>query len=154
MPTAKRKCAKCGRLRTFGAFASARARVCKQCTRTRKRDYSHAQHVENTYGITSDEYAALLKAQGGACAGCGGTRRYRLHVDHDHALERAGILAGLPPAEAARRSVRGLLCAGCNKLLRDARDNPERLRKLARYLSKPPARRILAVGIFSIGGDA
>lgn len=56
------------------------------------------------YGITVEEYDALLSKQDGRCAICrsrdaGG--RGRFHVDHDHAT-------GM---------VRGLLCHGCNTRL-------------------------------------
>ena len=60
-------------------------------------------------GVSDEEYARRLEAQGGGCALCGGTPKrlkndgttYRLHVDHDHAT-------GL---------VRGLLCFPCNRKL-------------------------------------
>lgn len=51
-------------------------------------------------GITDDDYARLLAAQGGCCAICGNPpRTRRLHTDHDHATGR----------------VRGLLCYRCNR---------------------------------------
>lgn len=51
-------------------------------------------------GVTEDEYARLLKVQGGGCAICGNTpKTRRLHVDHDH---KTG-------------AVRGLLCYRCNR---------------------------------------
>lgn len=53
-------------------------------------------------GVTDDEYARLLAAQGGHCALCPNTpKTRRLHVDHDHATGR----------------VRGLLCYRCNRAL-------------------------------------
>ena len=53
-------------------------------------------------GVTDDDYARLLEAQGGGCAICGATpKTRRLHVDHDHATGR----------------VRGLLCHRCNRAL-------------------------------------
>jgi hypothetical protein len=74
------------------------------------------------------EYARLLAAQDGVCAGCAEPRNYRLDVDHCH---KTGL-------------VRGLLCRGCNRhVLKRARDNPHTLRRLAEYLTDPPAARIL-----------
>ena len=53
-------------------------------------------------GVTDEEYARLLAAQGGHCALCPNTpKTRRLHVDHDHTTGR----------------VRGLLCFRCNKFL-------------------------------------
>lgn len=97
----------------------------------------------DTYGITQAEYDAILSAQDGKCAGCGGTRSYSLHVDHDHRHETDLLAAGLSEQDAARQSIRGLLCARCNKVLRDIRDNAPNLVALAHYLSNPPARKVL-----------
>ena len=53
-------------------------------------------------GVTDDEYARRLVAQGGGCAICGAApKTRRLHVDHDHATG----------------AVRGLLCHRCNRAL-------------------------------------
>lgn len=83
------------------------------------------------------EYEALLAAQGGVCAICGGKRSYNLDVDHDHAVERASLDAGTPPREAARGSIRGLLCKTCNRgILRKARDRASVLRAAADYLDR------------------
>ncbi len=53
-------------------------------------------------GVSDDEYARLLEAQGGGCAICGAKpKTRRLHVDHDHKTGK----------------VRGLLCHRCNRAL-------------------------------------
>jgi hypothetical protein len=53
-------------------------------------------------GVTSEQYEAMLAAQGGGCAICGNPpKTRRLDVDHDH---RTG-------------KVRGLLCHRCNRAL-------------------------------------
>lgn len=80
------------------------------------------------YGLGPGEYAKLLEAQGGACAICGGSRRERLDVDHDH---KTGY-------------IRGLLCKMCNRrLLTAARDSAEILQSAIDYLLEPPAERAL-----------
>jgi hypothetical protein len=83
--------------------------------------------LRRTFGITLEEYGALLVAQGGVCKICGGHARKRskypehvgLHVDHDHNTKR----------------VRGLLCDKCNQGIGCFRDVPALLRAAADYLS-------------------
>jgi len=100
----------------------------------------------NTYGITEDEYAEMLEAQGGGCA-ITGTRPYgkvHLDVDHDHAEEKRLLALGYDPQVAARMSVRGLLSRAANrKLLPAVRDDVGKLAAAIDYLTNPPAKRIL-----------
>lgn len=75
------------------------------------------------YGLTKDEYRALLTEQGGVCAVCGSLPpvegpRKRLHLDHCHQTGK----------------VRGFLCQSCNHAIGHAKDDPDLLRKLASYL--------------------
>lgn len=77
------------------------------------------------YGITHDDYDAMVSAQGGLCAACGGEQQHgwkRLCVDHDHATGR----------------VRGLLCDYCNRAVGLLRDDASRAQRLADYLSRVP----------------
>lgn len=64
------------------------------------REQQRDSRLRARYGITADEYDAMLDKQGGVCAICGSPPRgqKRLHVDHDH---ETGV-------------VRGLLCHVCN----------------------------------------
>lgn len=140
-----RKCSKCGKRReTARHFKPAGARVCGLCKRKTSKATARDLRLRKTYGITSDEYDLILAAQGGVCAGCGQKRRYLLHVDHDHKVERLLLSEGKAPEVAARASIRGLLCARDNKVLRDTRDNVSNLQMLAEYLQHPPAREVLA----------
>ena len=69
----------------------------KESSRKRSRN----TQLKNTYGISLDDYNALLAHQDGKCAICGKHQTefdYPLHVDHDHQTGQ----------------VRGLLCCGCN----------------------------------------
>lgn len=93
---------------------------CKACSSRAQ----HGRHVEETYGLTTEGYAALLAAQGGRCAICWGVpRTKRLAVDHDH----------------TSGAVRGLLCSRCNHdLLGAAHDDVEILRRAVAYLESPP----------------
>lgn len=64
----------------------------------RKRD--RAAQIKKRYGITGEQYDAMLAAQSNGCAICGQPAhpRFRLSVDHNHATGQ----------------VRGLLCQRCN----------------------------------------
>lgn len=140
---AKRKCTKCEKMRKASSYSSAGAYVCTPCKRGASALAARARRLKEKYGITLEDYARMLAAQGGKCAGCKGKRRYHLHVDHDHALERELLAMEWAPEAAARASVRGLLCARCNKLLRDSRDSRAILTQLADYLDDPPAIKVL-----------
>jgi hypothetical protein len=121
-------CTRCERNRNVKFFSGPRGRVCVTCQKRSRSKASHETRVTATYGLEPGEYDQLFQAQGGACAICGGKRRQRLSVDHDH---KSGL-------------VRGLLCRMCNgRLLTAARDKPDVLRSAADYLDEPPALRIL-----------
>lgn len=88
---------------------------------------SFRNNLRRWYGITLEEYEALLAAQDGVCAVCGNGDRevhYRsgkqrmLAVDHDHVTGR----------------VRGLLCNNCNRALGLLKDDLQILRKMIDYL--------------------
>jgi len=73
------------------------------------------------YGLTLEQYDAILQSQGGVCAVCKmdrGTRR--MAVDHDHKTNK----------------VRGLLCQFCNTALGKFLDNVEILKRAILYLEK------------------
>lgn len=83
------------------------------------------KHIESTYGITAEEYSAILKFQGGVCYICrraNGTYK-RLSVDHCHST---GF-------------VRGILCNRCNRILGHIRDDSDTAKRIDEYLSNPPA---------------
>lgn len=102
-----------------------------RAVRTGRREAAHGRHIEETYGITSEQYQALYRAQGGVCFICRrakGTARRKLAVDHCH-------ITG---------EVRGLLCKPCNRdVLGHLRDDPEALKRAIDYLLNPPARAVL-----------
>lgn len=75
------------------------------------------------YGLTVEQYDAILARQGGVCAGCRGSEVV-LCVDHD---KETG-------------EVRGILCRNCNTGIGALRHDPGVLRRLVRYLERPPAR--------------
>lgn len=109
-----------------------------RATKTKRRDYSHKTHVEETYSITYEQYWQIYEAQGGKCFICrraNGTRR-KLSVDHDHSCCKGSTSCG--------KCVRGLLCRSCNRnVLGHLRDDPEAFRRGIEYLNNPPARSVL-----------
>lgn len=108
--------------------------TCRDCQSAalRKRYQENKEHVgfENwkhslrrNFGLTYEDYLALLEGQEGKCAGCGAraahSKARNLCVDHDHKTGR----------------VRGLLCTNCNRAVGHMQNDPEIARKLAHYLS-------------------
>lgn len=71
------------------------------------------------YGLTTESYDEMLKAQNGICLICHRhPRKYRLVVDHDHKTGK----------------VRGLLCSRCNWGLGKFFECSEWLQRAADYL--------------------
>lgn len=99
--------------------------------RTPNPEYHRRHRLRKFYGMTIEEYDALLAAQGGVCAICLNppTDDRQLVVDHDHETNE----------------VRGLLCDGCNTGLGRFFDSVDQLRVAINYLLNPPRRRLLGV---------
>lgn len=75
------------------------------------------------FGLTLEDYDAMIAAQGGGCACCGRTVNKsgrRLGVDHDH---RTG-------------HVRGILCHHCNAGIGHLGDTLDGLRRAVAYLDR------------------
>lgn len=105
-----------------------------------RRNYSHAKHVLDTYGITSEEYVLIYESQGSVCAICQRARgiKRKLSVDHCHTT---GV-------------VRGLLCATCNKyVLGHSRDDKAFFERAIKYLEEPPAVRVIGRRIAPIESE-
>lgn len=138
-----KQCRRCRVEKALDAFPAARRNRdgadswCKECRRAysreqraadpgRRKAHDHRAKMAK-YGLTPEAYAAMLKAQGGACAICGARCSglkpgERLHVDHDHGNGR----------------VRALLCGRCNTAIGLMRDSSELLAKAAAYLEDQP----------------
>lgn len=80
--------------------------------------------LKHTYGISLEEFEALLKRQGGCCAICKRRdpedRYFGLRVDHCHNSSK----------------VRGLLCGKCNQAIGLFDENVESMRAAIKYLRK------------------
>jgi len=75
--------------------------------------------VKAKYGLSKDEFNAMVEATNGLCQICHNPpSRRSLSVDHDHATGK----------------VRGLLCERCNLAIGNMLDDPARLRAAAAYL--------------------
>lgn len=89
--------------------------------RNRHRDSNLRSCLKRYYGMTLEDYNAMLSRQSGRCAACGKAPPVggkRLYVDHDHATG----------------NVRGLLCQHCNSAIGFAGDDVSVLRSLISYL--------------------
>lgn len=73
-----------------------------------------------TFTIPITQYRAMVEAQGGLCAICGGSQKHRLAVDHCHTTN----------------VVRGLLCHRCNTAIGLLRDDVELLTRAREYLER------------------
>ncbi len=88
-----------GRLR---AATPAGMRLTRE-SRLRRKPLVRADMLRKRYGLTLEQYDALLERQGGGCALCGrqAASGSHLHVDHNHTTD----------------AVRGILCVICNRAL-------------------------------------
>jgi hypothetical protein len=118
----------------FGGIMSTRQQQNQRSKAWRERnpEWSKRCHknwqLKFLYGISVNQYDALVKKQNGKCAICGrpphGERRNQifLNVDHDHTTG----------------NIRGLLCNSCNLVLGNIDDNQEWLRNAIDYLNREP----------------
>lgn len=88
-------------------------------------DIERNTQLRAKFGLSRQEYLALLAAQGGRCAICGTTEpggRWGtgFPLDHDHVTGKT----------------RGILCTRCNRLLGMMGDDPALLRAAAEYLER------------------
>lgn len=74
--------------------------------------------LKRAYGITVEQYDAMLKKQKGRCAICRRKPVYKLSVDHCHKTGR----------------VRGLLCRPCNNALGNIEDRIKTAEAIVAYL--------------------
>lgn len=117
------ECSRCSRILLLHEFTKGSGRNglstwCRRC------------FVCSVYGITRDDFEAILDAQEGLCALCGddpGTES--LHIDHDHSC--------CPGNRSCGVCVRSLICGTCNRGLGMFRDDRDLLLNAAAYVSLP-----------------
>ncbi len=130
-----KKCNTCGETKTAEEFgyknskSDVRLSNCRACHRQWQRGYyqrtngrsARNAHLRDTYGITADQYDAMLLAQGGKCAICGAIPEARsFPVDHCHKTGK----------------VRAILCPGCNTGIGGFKGNEETLLTAIAYLRR------------------
>ena len=72
------------------------------------------------YGITGDEFRAIVQQQNHKCPICTRNIDKNFSVDHNHTTGK----------------IRGIICHNCNLSIGNAHDSPQRLRTMADYLEK------------------
>lgn len=84
------------------------------------RNHRRAHHINKKFGLSTEQYEAMVVAQDGHCAQCPRLDRpdKRLAVDHNHKTGK----------------IRALLCDCCNRGIGLFDDDPARLRAAADYL--------------------
>lgn len=95
-------------------------RAYREAHREEIKDRQRNDALKRFYGITQDEYDAILEKQGG-CAICGRKQteiKKLFSVDHDHKTGK----------------VRGILCHHCNLILGHAQDRRDVLQSAIIYL--------------------
>lgn len=104
-----------------------------------KKDSQRDYKLLNNYGITVNEYEAILVDQGEVCWICQNPpKNKRLAVDHKH---KSGERRRNPREKRSR--VRGLLCWHCNAALGKFKDDSNIMRRAAEYVDTCPAQEIL-----------
>lgn len=122
------KCKDCAKRYKSEYYRNKRDSVLRAASDYRDRlgpDTIRDKNLRQKFGIGLEEYAELLKAQGGACDICKSSnpgRKDRTHfcVDHDHETGK----------------VRGLLCYTCNFGIGGLKDSVEILTSAIAYLKK------------------
>lgn len=105
----------------------------RQCRKERARykevkDRDTSSRLKKKFGITLEDYNAMLALQGGRCAVCGTDKKIkdkhgnlrRLAVDHDHKTGK----------------VRQLLCSPCNTSIGLVKENVKTLLNMIDYIKK------------------
>lgn len=135
-------CTKCGESKPLDQFYvyspenNLRRGSCATCHSKRAREWiaanperaratSRRRLLREKYGLNTEQYDALLEAQGGCCACCGSTEprgkgEQTFAVDHDHETGQ----------------LRGILCHPCNRAIGLLGDTAEGVRKALLYLTQ------------------
>lgn len=92
--------------------------------RERHKTLGRAAHLRRKFGITPEQYDAMLAAQGGGCAICGARPLDGKRLPVDHCAETG--------------AVRGILCDLCNRGIGALGHDAVRLARAAQYVAGQP----------------
>ena len=82
------------------------------------------------YGLTPEDWQAILDRQGGASGACGRVPTSgKFNIDHEHAKKWKDM-----PPEKRKQYVRGLLCWTCNSFTLAKGATAAKLERAAQYL--------------------
>ena len=137
-------CRDCGRSIDFSDHRGRPPTRCPECNREYQQAFdrerraarehdpvaSRRAHIRHRFGLSVEQYEAMLTAQGGACWICRKSSDVvgMLVVDHDRSC--------CPGERSCGKCVRALLCRRCNSGLGQAKDDPVRLAALRDYVRK------------------
>jgi hypothetical protein len=97
------------------------------------RDNIHWRDIKRRFGVSREQYEAMLVAQGGVCAICGDVPENQesgcLSVDHNHSCCKQ-------KSRSCGKCVRALLCVACNAGLGTFKDRIDLIRKAIDYLKR------------------
>ena len=129
-------CFKCKMEKPISEFYKSNTRYfqreCKKCNQSRKHKWHQTEQgkrssantkLKRRFGVTIEEYEALVAEVGGHCEICGAAQSAngcRLALDHNHITMK----------------IRGVLCKACNIGIGVFFDNVDLLRKAATYLER------------------
>lgn len=126
-----RKCSVCKVKKPYSEFHKDKSRlhgimyICKVCQNdglmnyySKNPDKRKSIKLKQKYGITLEDFKAMVKAQKGRCKICG--LKTKLNVDHNHDTGK----------------VRGLLCHKCNTGIGLLNDDLEILEQAVEYLKE------------------
>lgn len=131
-PDGHKRCVTCKEIKALKDFCydkrnrDGRGACCRECKRFSKEELRKRTLLK--YGITPEEYEAMVVEQNGACACCGKPETVLdpkgnirpLSVDHCH----------------QSNALRGLLCTRCNTALGYMGEDPDRARALLKYIEE------------------
>ena len=130
----KKPCVKCAKENSKRRFENGETRKWSQKNNvkvnSKNKDYYHSLTPEqkilrnrrqqvSLYGLTLENYDAMLEKQNGVCAICSQKTPGNLHIDHNHQTNE----------------VRGLLCGKCNRAIGLLNDDVSLFTKAITYLT-------------------
>lgn len=137
-----KRCNACKEIKDIGLFGINRKtpdglmRQCKDCNNSRVNTYNQKNKIRargtyERYGLTKEDFEAMVEAQGGMCDICKiplvELQSKHVHIDHDHDCCPEGSCGGC---------IRGILCNNCNRGLGGFGDNLDSLTEAVLYLQK------------------